>query len=447
MGSLLIRRHSSAAGFFAAVVALGCGSKETRQGGTPDGAVPAGGAVGTGADAPFTWDSASDLTSTGGNPGRADVGRTGGAVGTGGTIGMGTGGAAGNDASVAAAGASGFARVGNMTAARSHHTATLLPGGKILIAGGVSNNQALASAELYDPSSGTFTATGNMTVARSGHTATLLTTGKVLVTGGGGGAGAELYDAATGTFAVTGNLTVPRTEHTATLLQSGMVLLAGGYSGTSALVSAELYEPATARFTPTGNLAVARRQHAATLLRDGTVLLAGGFVAPTDTGNNDGLVSAELYDPTAATFTATGSMSNRRSSPTGTLLPNGSVLVAGGPHGFEGYFASSSLELYDPANGKFASTGSMTAARTCHTTTLLPSGLVLIAGGYQGGGTWGNSLASAELYDPTAGTCAATASMAAEREFHAATLLPDGAVLITGGDSSGSSLASAEVYR
>jgi phosphohistidine swiveling domain-containing protein len=341
----------------------------------------------------------------------------------------------------------GFTRTGTMTAARTKHTATLLKNGKVFIAGGSSSGTTLASTELYDPGSGTFTATGSMSVARSGHTATLLTNDKVLVTGGGGGAIAELFDAATGTFTATGSLTVARSENTATLLQNGKVLIAGGYSGTDALASAELFDPATGRFTATGSLTVARRQHAATLLQNGMVLLAGGFVPPTSTGNNDGLVNAELYDPATATFTATGSMRAPRSSLTATLLKSGAVLVAGGPHGFEGYFPSNVQDLYDPATGKFSSTGLMTAARAFCATTLLPSGLVLITGGYQGGGSYSIFLTSAELYDPGTGTCTATASMAAERELHTATALPDGTVLIAGGDSRGSSLASAELYR
>jgi len=136
---------------------------------------------------------------------------------------------------------------GSMTTARASHTATLLPGGKVLIVGGSDASSTLATAELYDPVAGTFTATGTMATARCWHTATLLPSGQVLIAGGTGDAGslasAELYDPPLGTFTATGNMTATRETFTATLLSSGEVLIAGGLGSSGNLASAELYDP------------------------------------------------------------------------------------------------------------------------------------------------------------------------------------------------------------
>jgi hypothetical protein len=339
-----------------------------------------------------------------------------------------------------------------MTGPRTNHVATLLADDKVLITGGSSSGPysvaTLASAELFDPATETFTATASMATARLGHSATLLASGKVLVVGGSDSAGAELFDPSADTFTATGRPLAARKKHTATLLGDGKVLVAGGYGGGIGLASAELYDPQTGAFTATGDLTAVRYEHAATLLRSRKVLLLGGFVPATDTGNNDGLTSAELYDPSSGAFAETaGSMSAHRVPPTATLLLDGKVLVSGGPHGFEGYFASGVLELYDPGTATFSATGGLVEARTAHTATLLPSGSVLFAGGYQGGGSFAKYLATAELYNPATGTCAATPPMTEAREYHTATALSDGRVLVAGGFAGNHALASAEIYR
>jgi hypothetical protein len=135
-----------------------------------------------------------------------------------------------------------------LTTAREEHTATLLNDGRVLIVGGESpvsgssDLQVTATAEVYDPSAGLFSTTGSMTEARSLHTATLLPSGNVLIAGGGGdNSTAELYDPATGSFSITGGMEVGRSGHSATLLPSGSVLVVGGgtYVG---IATAELYQ-------------------------------------------------------------------------------------------------------------------------------------------------------------------------------------------------------------
>jgi WD40 repeat protein len=142
-----------------------------------------------------------------------------------------------------AAGSGGFNATGSLATERYYHTATLLPSGQVLVAGGTDNSfHVVTGAELYDPASGTWTATGSMNIPSSLATATLLPNGKVLVAGGQGSSGslasAELYDPASGTWTVTGSLLTVRRNHTATLLSNGKVLVTGGYGSTGTLATA-----------------------------------------------------------------------------------------------------------------------------------------------------------------------------------------------------------------
>ena len=292
-----------------------------------------------------------------------------------------------------------FAPTSSMINPRYHQTATLLQNGKVLITGGDSSNfecsdldtsPQVASAELYDPSSGSFTQTGSMSEARSGHTATLLPSGKVLIVGGNtvgsGSATAEVYDPATATFIPTANMTKAQTGQSATLLLDGRVLIAGGIGSgqsSSTLATAELYDPLTGAFTVTATMTAPRAGHTATLLPDGRVLVTGGFTDSTAVGTD----TAEIYDPAKASFQATSQpMAVGRSDHTATLLRDNTVLLFGGDS-----LDSLVAETYSPADGSFSAVGVDDSDRNGHTATLLKNGSVLIIGG-------GAGSATAELY-------------------------------------------------
>jgi hypothetical protein len=352
----------------------------------------------------------------------------------------------GRDTLAAAQPAGTFTPTGNMIAARSEHSATLLPDGRVLIAGGESI-KALASTEIYDPAVGTFRAATPMITARRMHTATLLADDRVLVVGGYGDAGAlasaELYDLVTGTFTPTGSLSTARGGHSAILLSTGKVLIVGGY-GTNTyptVAQAELYDPASGMFSSA----------AAYVGRDGCDFCAPSILLADGTVLFPGQYPAQLYDPASDAFSPIGMMMREQS--TAAVLMTGQVLLAGGAD----FGRLADAELYNPVTHTFVSTGSMASRRVWHSLILLPDGKVLAAGGETdscAGSTcmFAGSLATAELYDPSAGAFIATGTMTAARETHAATLLKNGQVLMSGGVSYGGigifngSLNSAELY-
>lgn len=194
-------------------------------------------------------------------------------------------------------------------------------------------------------------------------------------------------------------------------------------------------------FFPTGSMISTRGRHAATLLPDGTVLVTGGYQSPqSGTGV---AATAELYDATTGSFSPRGQMGTARVGHTSTLLSSGRVLIAGGATG-SGSLVVGSTELYDPATGAFTPGAPMTSPRQLHTATSLGNGKLLLVGGFN---NQAGTLGTAELYDPDTATFTPVGSMAAVRYVHTATLLPNGTVLVAGGyGSTGQSLATAEIF-
>ena len=339
---------------------------------------------------------------------------------------------------------------GALLSARGGHTATLLPNGEVLMAGGAyresGSTSLLSSIEIFTPDSGKFEIPGDICAIREGCSTSVLVDGRVLITGGQINKGsvssaAKIYDLATGKGTLTGNLVAGRAHHTSTLLSDGKVLIAGGINAEGTpLATAEIFDPASGSFTATGTLNIARTDYTAILLQNGKVLMVGG-------NGIDGklIANAELYDLTTGTFKASGSFITRRDTYSATLLPNGKVLFAGGCD--EQKTTLASAEIYDPANNTFKQAARLVAGRDSHTATLLRDGKVLLAGGNEirvtiaDGEEGGDEardeatalIVGAEIYDPISNTFTATGHMMSIRYAHSATLLKDGRVLIAGG--------------
>lgn len=271
-------------------------------------------------------------------------------------------------------------QLGPLAGRRAGHTATLLRDGRVLIAGGY-NGEYLASVEVFDPSTRRFRQAGSLIVGRSGHTATLLPDGRVLFAGGVGPGWtflrtAELYDPASGRSAAAGAMSVPRESHTATLLADGQVLVIGGHTGRRRNMvvhaSAEIFSPRLQQFQRAGTLGTARHKHDAIRLADDRVLVIGG----ADRTDRNHFASTEVFDPRTLTFARGPSMAHRRYKIAGTtvLLPGGNVLVPSGAR---------VAELFDPGRWRFREVpGRFPEAYRFAATAPLRGGDVLVAGGY-----------------------------------------------------------------
>jgi hypothetical protein len=332
-----------------------------------------------------------------------------------------------------------------MNVPRRSHKTILLDNGQVLAV--TDDATGANTAELYNPATGTWTLTGTPAVFHEGGSVTLLANGDVLLAGGTDGSGtagftaaAELYNPSTGQWSTTGSMASARNNQAAVLLPNGEVLVAGGWdSSLSSIASAELYNPATGTWQPTASMHASRYRPVAELLGDGTVLVAGGAALTNGVGSS--LTSAEIYNPSTGEWTSIANfpLATFPGGPplgVGASLPNGGVLVAR-----EAFF--------DPGTGTWTATAPIPFSSTrigCSTATLLTTGNVLLTG-FRSTYNRTPPVNTALVYDASSNTYPLGASMTTPRWANAATLLPNGQVLVSGGFGyTGVVLSSAELY-
>jgi hypothetical protein len=326
-----------------------------------------------------------------------------------------------------------LATAGVTTVGRFSHTATLLEGDKVLIAGGMERNGVwLDSGEVFDDATGRFIATARMSSRRAGAMAVALPDGKALIAGGSDGsdrnlATAEIYDPQTNSFSLTGSMNAPRAHGVAIFLpRINKALIIGGAANgdDNEHASAELYDPATGRFSQTGSMHVPRAYFNAVLLRDGRVLVMGGM--SSDLPNPNIEASAEIYDPALGRFLPAGPMNVSRFKHGVALLPDGKVLVLGGQTGSSYGERLASTKIFDPATGKFQRGPQMKLPRykLLNSVSRLKDRRILVGGGAD----------QPEIYDPAANAFTlVTGPQLDGFLFSTATTLNNGKVLLVNG--------------
>ncbi|WP_170320021.1 Kelch repeat-containing protein [Polyangium spumosum] len=327
---------------------------------------------------------------------------------------------------------------------RMHATATKLPDGRVLVAGGRDLDTIdLESAEVFDPGSGTWAVVESMGLARKKHTATRLQDGNVLVVGGsrnyfGETSSVERYDWQTGTWTSESSMPAPRSDHVAVSLMDGRVLVAGGRGVPLYVRETILFDPATGSWLDAGDLTYARDGHTATRLSDGRVAVIGGH----DGALGASIAAIEIFDPASGVWSLGPDLVSGRYLHASIGQHGDDVLVIGGQR--DSYGRVASVESCNLGSGAPGCTElpSLNHARREHTAVELSTGFVMVTGGF---GQLGDSVSSSvELFDPSSKTWSLTGSLVDPRESHLATLLDDGSVLVVGGNASSKTTGGAE---
>ncbi|MBI3204137.1 MAG: hypothetical protein HYZ29_21555 [Myxococcales bacterium] len=325
-------------------------------------------------------------------------------------------------------------------------TSALPPWGRPVVAPGAASCELQVSwspdvkyPAALDPA---WVAGGTMVYPRNGHAAALVGNGKVLVSGGWLAIGAtnytnvvEIFDPSTKTWAAAKAMNHARGQFTTVTLKSGAnagkVLAIAGDDAMAP--TAEIYDPTLATWTDTSPMKSHRDEAAATLLAGGKVLAGGGCTSYNSVTCLSLGSSAEVFDPATGVWSATAnSMSEPRTYFTLSPLPDGRAVAVGGckqmTSGFTCFNSSSTADIYDPTTNSWTKAANLPTSIQLHVAVTLSNGKVLAAGGIGSGAIHRKSM----LFDPVAGTWSLTGDLSADHDVAAGVPLSNGRALIAG---------------
>ncbi|MFN7975225.1 MAG: kelch repeat-containing protein [Acidobacteriota bacterium] len=333
-----------------------------------------------------------------------------------------------------------WTRAADMQVQRGYHTMTPIGPGKVLVVGGIPVVDVTKAAEVYDLTTNSWAYTPQTVYQHARHQAVKLADGRIMVIGGiVSGKNAEIYNPANNTWVATADMSVARYGHTATLMKDGRVLVAGGWDDTlgRSVKTVEIYNPANDSWSLAPSLLFRRAFHTAVLLPDGKILVAGGN---SGSGNRS---SIELYDPATGKWIRGTDMNDARSNHAMTVVHGIAqtwVVAAGGCCVGSSGTALNTAEVYSVSSGQWARTGNMATARMEVGMTTLPNGNVVIAGGENQEVFTG----SAELLDMGTRTFRALGSIPVKAAELPLATMSDGTVIVAGGTTNDDNIRSTE---
>ena len=345
----------------------------------------------------------------------------------------------------------GWELMGELEFGRWGHTATLLQNDAILVVGGRKRlsfrRASVVNGEILPLGSTEWATTSRFNWERTFHTASLLPDGRVLVAGGTGRIvlkegeeeplfrgnkdlnSAEIYDPKTDEWENAPDMAYKKQLAQAITLEDGRVMIIGGRSGVSTLSSVEAYDPEENSWTELESMTQSRMSHSAVKLIDNRILVTGGMESVT---MGDTLSSSEIYDPLKNSWLKVADLTRARLGHRSTLLPDGRILVTGGTTVVEGDLLGpeTTAEIYDPILNKWSLIATDLVARKDHSAVLIPGGKVILIGG---GDPIGAGVLPIESYDIENNEWSVISNLPEGRNLLTATTLRDGSIMIIDG--------------